>query len=231
MFLLLLLVVAALAGALLLQATGQIDLSTLPALTIAAGVLAALIFLYAVAVRSDSAERRSHSLAIIGVALLGLLVSANGWLPVTSVTGFVRSIIGGPGSDASGPTSLRRTASVRVRKQDDGKFLVHGAVNGQPIDMIVDTGAVAIILKQSDAIAAGIDIAGLSFDTPLQTANGTSFLAPAHLKIVKIGPIEVSDIEALVAKPGTISESLLGMSFLKRLASYEFAGDFVTLRQ
>ena len=37
-------------------------------------------------------------------------------------------------------------------------------------------------------------------------------------------------VEALVAKPGTLNENLLGMSFLKRLRSYEFSGDFLTLR-
>jgi aspartyl protease family protein len=38
------------------------------------------------------------------------------------------------------------------------------------------------------------------------------------------------DVEALVAKPGNLKESLLGMSFLRRLRSYEFSGDFLTLR-
>ena len=43
-------------------------------------------------------------------------------------------------------------------------------------------------------------------------------------------PIQIRDVEALVSKPGTLKESLLGISFLKRLRSYEFSGDFLTLR-
>ena len=45
-----------------------------------------------------------------------------------------------------------------------------------------------------------------------------------------MGAIRLTDVEALVAKPGTLRESLLGMTFLRRLRSYEFSGDFLTLR-
>jgi aspartyl protease family protein len=37
-------------------------------------------------------------------------------------------------------------------------------------------------------------------------------------------------VDALVAEPNALTESLLGMSFLSRLRSYEFSGDFLTLR-
>ena len=37
-------------------------------------------------------------------------------------------------------------------------------------------------------------------------------------------------VDALVAQPGALTQSLLGMSFLSRLRSYEFSGDFLTLR-
>ena len=41
----------------------------------------------------------------------------------------------------------------------------------------------------------------------------------------------MDDVEALVARAGTLNENLLGTSFLRRLASYEVAGNFATLRQ
>lgn len=229
MLALLVLVVAALAGALFMQATGAVDLSTLPALPIAGAVLAALVLLYVVAVRSDGAGRRFGGLSLLAAALLAAVLAAGAWLPVTSGTGLFKSLIGG-GQDGRHP-ALRSTASVCVRKQEDGKFALHATLNGQAADMILDTGAVTVVLKHSDATAAGIDPTALSFDTPLRTANGTSYLAPARIKALRVGPIEINDVEALVAKPGTVSESLLGMSFLKRLASYEISGDFVTLRQ
>ena len=54
--------------------------------------------------------------------------------------------------------------------------------------------------------------------------------ARIRLKEVAIGPLDRQNVDALVAHPGALSQSLLGMSFLSRLRSYEFSGDFLTLR-
>jgi aspartyl protease family protein len=51
-----------------------------------------------------------------------------------------------------------------------------------------------------------------------------------RLRSLNLGPIALSDVEALVARPGALKENLLGMSFLSRLRSYEFSGEFLTLR-
>lgn len=119
---------------------------------------------------------------------------------------------------------------VKLRKQLDGHFIARGRVNGSPIIMLVDTGASTVVLKPSDAERAGIDLETLTYSTPVQTANGSTLAAPIRLRFMSIGDINVEDIEALVAKPGSLNQSLLGMSFLRRLHSYEFAGDFLTLR-
>ena len=65
---------------------------------------------------------------------------------------------------------------------------------------------------------------------PVQTANGTTYAAAVRLRQLVVGPIQVENVDALVAKPGTLKDSLLGMTFLNRLRSYEFSGDFLTLR-
>jgi aspartyl protease family protein len=135
--------------------------------------------------------------------------------------------------DSAGSTTDARNApaSVRIRRSDDGAFTAHTEVNGVAIPMLLDSGAATIVLRRTDAERAGVDVKNLDFDTPLKTANGTSYVAPTRLKSVSIGPLALSDVEALVAKPGTLNESLLGMSFLRRLRSYQVAGNFVTLRQ
>jgi aspartyl protease family protein len=119
---------------------------------------------------------------------------------------------------------------VKSCRQDNGHFVARAAANGTSMSMLVDTGASTVVLTPTDAERAGIDTASLAFTTPVSTANGTTFAAPVRLKSVSVGPLEVRDVEALVAKPGALSENLLGMSFLKRLRSYEFSGDFLTLR-
>jgi aspartyl protease family protein len=70
----------------------------------------------------------------------------------------------------------------------------------------------------------------LSFNVPVQTANGTAFAASVRLPSISVGPIVMEQVEALVAQPGALKESLLGMSFLRRLRSYEFSGDYLTFR-
>ena len=96
--------------------------------------------------------------------------------------------------------------------------------------MIVDTGASTIVLTPEDATAAGIDIGGLTYRVPVITANGRTMAARVRLNAVAIGPLDRKDVDALVAQPGALTQSLLGMSFLSRLRSYEFSGDFLTLR-
>ena len=87
------------------------------------------------------------------------------------------------------------------------------------------------MLRASDAEKAGFDIKALTFNTPIETANGAGYAATIQLRSIEIGSLRIDNIEALVAKPGSLNESLLGMNFLRRLASYEVTGDFVTLRQ
>jgi aspartyl protease family protein len=96
--------------------------------------------------------------------------------------------------------------------------------------MIVDTGASTIVLRPEDAKKAGIDVSKLSFTIPVLTANGRTVAARVRLNSVAIGPLQREDVDALVAERGALAESLLGMSFLGRLRSYEFSGDFLTLR-
>lgn len=120
--------------------------------------------------------------------------------------------------------------AVRLRRHPGGHFLARTTVNGTALTLLVDTGASTVVLKPADAERIGIDTSALTYSVPVSTANGTTFAAPVRLKSVAIGPLEQRDVEALIAKPGSLSENLLGMSFLKRLRSYEFSGDFLTLR-
>ena len=99
-----------------------------------------------------------------------------------------------------------------------------------PLSMLIDTGASTVVLKPADAQRLGIDVERLNYTVPVQTANGTTYAAHVRLRNLALGPISLNDVDALVAKPGTLKENLLGMSFLSRLRSYEFTTDMLTLR-
>ncbi len=135
-----------------------------------------------------------------------------------------------PGEAQSVGSASIGEQAIRIRKRSDGHFIARGTVNGADMTMMVDTGASTVVLKPTDARAAGIDLDALTYSVPVRTANGTAYAAAVRIKRMAIGGIVVDEVEALVSKPGALSESLLGMSFLKRLRSYEFSGDFLTLR-
>ena len=124
----------------------------------------------------------------------------------------------------------RGEQAVRVRRRPDGHFSIRMQVNGAPVTMMVDTGASTIVLRPADARLAGIDVDRLNYSVPVQTANGTADTAAVRLRQVAVGPIRLDHVDALVARPGVLNESLLGMNFLRRLRSYEFSGEFLTLR-
>ena len=135
-----------------------------------------------------------------------------------------------PGTAMTVEQSAGGLTEVRIRKRLDGHFTAIVEVNGEKISMIVDTGASSIVLRPEDARKAGIDLDALTYRVPVLTANGRTMAARVRLDAVAIGPLDRTKVEALVAQPGTLTQSLLGMSFLSRLRSYEFSGDFLTLR-
>ncbi|MEM7620894.1 MAG: TIGR02281 family clan AA aspartic protease [Pseudomonadota bacterium] len=120
---------------------------------------------------------------------------------------------------------------VRINRRRDGHFVVKGSINNTVLDFIIDTGATTVVLRYEDAGKIGIDVTKLKFIRPVRTANGKAYAAYIKLQHLFIGPLKARNIDAFVLKPRTLQKSLLGMSFLGHLKSYEFAGQFLTLRQ
>ena len=135
-----------------------------------------------------------------------------------------------PGTALRSESQVEGERSVRIRRRPDGHFVVKTQVNGIAMNMLVDTGASTVVLKPGDAQRLGVDVERLRYTVPVQTANGTTFAAHVRIRSLVLGPINLNDVEGLVAKPGALKDNLLGMSFLSRLRSYEFTGDYLTLR-
>lgn len=120
--------------------------------------------------------------------------------------------------------------AVKIKRGWSGHFVATATVKGKKVEMIVDTGASTVVLRHEDAKRLGINTRSLRYNVPVQTANGPSQAARVELESIGIGNVGIKGVEALIAKPGTLHQSLLGMSFLSRLRSYEFAGDYLELR-
>lgn len=119
------------------------------------------------------------------------------------------------------------TATFRAGR--DGHFVVNAKVNGADIRTIFDTGASAVVLTASDARAAGLDTASLSFDVPVSTANGTGRAAVVRLDQLEVGGIVRRNVRAFVAEAEALTTSLLGMSFLETLTRYSVSASSLEL--
>jgi aspartyl protease family protein len=119
--------------------------------------------------------------------------------------------------------------SMVITASDDGGFYVLGAVNGAPVRFVIDTGANGVLLSPADAARVGIDVAGLNFASPAETANGVGYSAPVTLAALSVGDMKLANVPAAVNK-APMSSSLLGMAFLRRLDSFEVHGDQLTLK-
>ena len=123
-----------------------------------------------------------------------------------------------------------RGRTVEVARGQTGNFVVVTQVNGARTSMILDTGASSVVLTHDAAKAAGLPLEVLSYSVTVDTANGRTRAAPVTLQTIGVGNIVERDVSALIAQPGQLRQSLLGMSFLNRLEGWEVRGDRLVLR-
>ena len=125
---------------------------------------------------------------------------------------------------------ITRGRSVEVARTANGDFDVTTQINGARVAMVLDTGASSVVLTRDDAKAAGLPLEVLAYTANIDTANGRTRAAPVTLDRIAVGGLVERSVEALVAQPGQLKTSLLGMSFLNRLQSWEVRGDRLLLR-
>jgi aspartyl protease family protein len=111
-----------------------------------------------------------------------------------------------------------------------GSFSIGAQVNGARIAMALDTGATSVVLTQEAAKAAGLPLEVLAYTVSVDTANGRARAAPVTLDRLAVGGIIERSVPALIAPPGQLRTSLLGMSFLNRLESWQVRGDQLMMR-
>jgi aspartyl protease family protein len=198
---------------------------------LAAGVL--LVVVYILILLNDEKSRPLRAIRyLLTWAALGLMLVTS-YAYRQELSGVIYRVAGElipAGQTMVVESEDKSERAVRVRRRFDGHFSVRATVNGEAMLLLVDTGATTVVLKPADAARAGVATRELSYTVPVQTANGLTYAAPVHLRTISIGPLVVHNVDALVARPGSVNENLLGMSFLMRLRSYEFSKDFLTLR-
>lgn len=117
--------------------------------------------------------------------------------------------VSGGGGGNSGAREIVLTAGP------GGHFLTTGQINGRAAQFMVDTGATMVALGQADADRMGIDYRSSSRRGFAETANGRVPTYAVTLTSVRVGDVEVANVEAMIL-PASMPHVLLGNSFLTR---------------
>ena len=119
--------------------------------------------------------------------------------------------------------------SVTLAADSRGHFITQGAINGNPVRFLVDTGATVVALPAAEAVRLGIDYRkgqpGMS-----STAGGVVPTYRVRFDTVRLGEIEVNGVDGVVLEQG-LDIALLGMSFLNRLEMKRDGHTMVLIRR
>jgi aspartyl protease family protein len=127
--------------------------------------------------------------------------------------------IGGGGGSGGGGSRIVLPADSR------GHFMTQGAINGRPVTFMLDTGATSIALSADDAQRIGLDYSK-GQRVVMNTANGQAAGYRLRLQSVRVGDVEVYDIDAIVS-PQPMPFVLLGNSFINRFSMRRDADQMV----
>jgi aspartyl protease family protein len=182
-------------------------------------------------------------LSILGIAVVGWFIAENRYslgrtLRVALAWGFIfLGLVAGYGlwDDIRDDVAPRQTVfqdagRVEVPRAFDGHYYLTLAINGVPVEFVVDTGATDMVLTRVDAARIGLDPDALAYTGIAGTANGQVRTARVRLEDVSLGGIRDRNVSASV-NAGMMDTSLLGMSYLQRFDRLEISNGRLVLER
>ncbi len=113
---------------------------------------------------------------------------------------------------------------VVIPRSRDGHYYVRGAINGYPVDFMVDTGASIVSISHDIAQRAGL---GEGMQANFITASGTVMGKVIPGQTIEAGGIALQGLSIGVGIHGNIG--LLGQNFLRKVDVLQ-SGDEMVLR-
>lgn len=153
------------------------------------------------------------------------LISANSESATFEVGGKRETLAAGQGAAVAAVSPSGGSGKVTLVADARGHFITTGAINGNTVRFLVDTGASSVVLSSQEARRLGINyLAGARAFS--QTANGVVPVYRIKLDTVRVGDITANNVDADVIEGDKLPLALLGMSFLNRM---EMRRDGVTM--
>lgn len=128
------------------------------------------------------------------------------------------------------PAPSAGSRAAFIDREDDGHFWARADVSGTQVKFMVDTGASIVALTYFDAQRLGLEPEELDFDSEIRTAGGVTYGAPVTLESIRVGKVKIENVNAVILRT-ELEQSLLGMTFLGELHSYEVRQGQMIIRQ
>lgn len=159
-----------------------------------------------------------------------LLISANSEQAVLEINGERRTMKLGTNISNRFKNTTKKT-TVTIAPNAWGSYRVNGSINGFQIEFLVDTGATFISMNRHVAKRVGINYKLDGEKSRASTANGITDIYIVKLKKVKVGDIELRDIDGSVHDNDFPDVVLLGNAFLKKVNMQQREGGMLILQK
>lgn len=141
------------------------------------------------------------------------IISASGDQAVMEIAGKRVNLRVGDAPVSLGAAASAPGSKIVLPMGSGGHFLANGSINGRAIQFMVDTGATSVAIGINDAQRMGIDYLK-GRPVRMGTANGVAQGWLVRFNAIRIGDVEVFDVEGIVGP--NMPFALLGNSFLSR---------------
>ncbi len=151
----------------------------------------------------------------VGETVQGVRVVSTGTdTAVVEVAGKRLTLRLGESPASLGERGQASSGRISLPADSGGHFMTHGSINGRAVQFMVDTGASTVALSVGDAERIGL---AYRSGQPVRvgTANGSTQGWRVKLASVRIGDVEVYEVDAIVTPQG-MPFVLLGNSYLNR---------------
>lgn len=144
------------------------------------------------------------------------IVSTQGDQAIVEIAGKRHTLRVGdaPASVGSGGAGDAGGHRVVLSAGSNGHFFTQGQINGQTVQLVVDTGASVVSLSTGDALRIGLNYQN-GQPVRISTANGVIPAWRVKLGTLRVGDVVVYEVDAVVSS-GSMPYVLLGNSFLSR---------------
>ncbi|MFQ2259261.1 retropepsin-like aspartic protease family protein [Aeromonas dhakensis] len=110
--------------------------------------------------------------------------------------------------------SVTSNGELLLRADQSGHYRLEGAINGQPVQLLLDTGATRITVPQRVAERLGLTAHGSS---QVNTAAGFIRVGNGTIETLAMGPLTLYDLAIFINPAAAGDEVLVGMNALGRL--------------